>query len=195
MLRLVKDRMMDSLKQGLFWRLTAVHSNACLNKWVFRPTLKPFKFVDLRKYSGRWFHSTGAAAEKDRPPVLARLTFLVDNKHLCLDLRCLLGTYSSIIDVMYFDASPCKALNVNRHILKVILYRTGNQCNWCNNGITWSRLLFLSTSLAALFFVASGWYYPECRLRDCSNYPMLMIWRFGRIWPNVLMIVDELSWV
>ena len=58
-----------------------------MNKKVFRPVLKQSSVCVALKWSGRLFHSRGAAAAKARSPMVRSLVFGICRDRLLLDLR------------------------------------------------------------------------------------------------------------
>ena len=130
-------------------------SDIKVKRWVLSRDLNWFTDEMLRMCDGSWFHRAGAEAEKARSPyaVLSSLRggcssrIPDDERSERAEVRMVM------ISWMYCGASPWMALKVVRRILKMILFRTGSQCNWRRTGFMWQRPFTRVTSLAAAFWI------------------------------------------
>ena len=89
--------------------------------------------------SGKLFHSSGAATEKERSPLVFNLDLGTSRKKASADLRALVGLCTCIRSVKYAGANPFKILKTNIRILKSIRKRTGSQWREARTGDMCSR--------------------------------------------------------
>ena len=126
--------------------------NAREKRWVLRRDLKTsIDWADLI-FSGRLFHSSGAATAKERSPLVLRVINVGGVSSDCpADLRALGGSYGLTKLVKYKGARPLMDLKANNKILKSILYLTGSQWSDIKIGVMWSNFLVLVRRRAAAF--------------------------------------------
>ena len=124
----------------------------CLQKWVFRFTLKVDKLGEHFTFSGSSLHSTGPALANALSPNDVDGNGSVNVRDDPDRSPDLVGLCTWINSARYVGANPWRTRNINRIILKSTRAWLGNQCSSFKRGVACDMLTARHTTRAAVFW-------------------------------------------